>query len=106
MGRPAAYSAQEKLRIVLAVLAGKTTTAQAAREYQVSRTAVNNWKRQFVEAGLTGLAQGETPHRAPRLAQLAAQNDTLKTALREAQVLAQVWQISAQHRQHERDQQP
>jgi transposase len=98
MGRPPALPVEEKLRIVLAVLAAKTTIVQAAREHQVSETSVCNWRRQFVEAGRAGLAEGVTSFNAEREVQLKAENDALKVALRDASVQVRVWQMSAESR--------
>ncbi len=58
MARPTALPVEEKVRIVLAVLAGELTTAQAARQTKVSEQSVSNWKRQFIETGRAGLAAG------------------------------------------------
>ncbi len=60
-------------------------------------TAIANWKRQFLQAGLNGLA-GDTPRVSEREARLAAENEALKKALREAAVLGRIWKMSAQHR--------
>jgi transposase len=58
MARPTALPMEEKVRIVLAVLAGELTVAQAARQSKVSEQSVSNWKRQFIETGRAGLAPG------------------------------------------------
>ncbi|MBB3601885.1 transposase-like protein [Mycolicibacterium sp. BK556] len=42
--------AEEKLRLVLAVLAGEMTGAEAARRAGVSATQVTKWKHQFLAA--------------------------------------------------------
>ena len=54
------FPAEEKVRIVLSILAGEITVAEAARRAKVSEQSVGNWKRQFLEAGKTGLAAGKT----------------------------------------------
>jgi transposase len=58
MARPTALPVEEKVRIVLAVLAGELTVAQAARQSKVSEQSVSNWKRQFIGTGRAGLAAG------------------------------------------------
>lgn len=58
MSRPSALPADEKVRLVLSVLAGEMTTAEAARKAKVSEQSVSNWKRQFIEAGRQGVAEG------------------------------------------------
>jgi hypothetical protein len=50
MPRPSALPAQDKIRIVLSILAGEVTVAEAALRAKVSETTIGNWKRQFVEA--------------------------------------------------------
>lgn len=48
------FPVEDKARIVLSVLAGETTVAEAARKAKVSEQSVGNWKRQFLEAGEHG----------------------------------------------------
>jgi transposase-like protein len=55
MSRPLAVPAAEKTRIVLSVLAGELSVAEAARRVKVSEQSVGTWKRQFLEAGRAGL---------------------------------------------------
>ncbi len=57
MGRPPAVSEEDKLRIVLSVLAGETSIVDAARRNKVSENSVSRWKQQFVEGGRAGLAE-------------------------------------------------
>src|SRR5262245_11180134 len=56
--------AEEKTRLVLAVLAGEMTGAEAARRCGVSSTQVTKWKHQFLEAGSERMQ--EVPSGAPR----------------------------------------
>jgi transposase len=98
MGRPPALPVEEKLRIVLAVLGARTSIVQAARDHQVSETAICNWKRQFLEAGRAGLADGATVRDLVHEAQLKRENEALKEALREASVQVRVWKMSAESR--------
>jgi transposase len=46
---------EDKVRIVLAVLAGEVSLAEAARRHGVSAQAVANWRDRFVESGRAGL---------------------------------------------------
>jgi transposase len=55
MARPSVFSAEEKARIVLSILAGQTTFAEAAQQAKVSEQSVGNRKREFLEPGKTGL---------------------------------------------------
>ncbi|MEY9846295.1 transposase-like protein [Streptacidiphilus sp. BW17] len=57
MARPAAVPPEEKVRIVLSILAGEITVAEAARRAQVSEQSIGNWKRQFLESDRAGLAR-------------------------------------------------
>src|SRR4028119_1913565 len=60
MARPPVFPVEEKVRIVLSILAGEVTVAEAARRAKVSEQSVGNWKRQFLEAGKTGLVAGKS----------------------------------------------
>ncbi len=55
MARPLVFPAEEKVRIMLSILAGEMTVAEAARRAKVSEQSVGNWKHQFLEAGKSGL---------------------------------------------------
>jgi len=58
MGRPPALPVEEKVRVVLDIIGARITIAQAARDLQVSETSLCNWKRQFLDGGKAGLAEG------------------------------------------------
>ena len=62
MGRPAKHSVDFKLRVVLGVLRGEMTGAEAARRHGVSKTSIGKWKDAFIRAGREGLA----PHAVGR----------------------------------------
>jgi transposase len=97
MARPAAVSAEEKVRIVLSVLAGEVSVAEAARRAKVSEQSVGNWKRQFLEAGRSGLVAGKSGP-STREQQLEAEIADLTQALGEAHLQARVWKKSAEGR--------
>jgi transposase len=40
-----------KLKVVLSVLVGESTQAEAARRYGVSETSIGKWKEHFVSRG-------------------------------------------------------
>ncbi len=99
MGRPPIIPVEDKLRIVLSVLSGEMTAAEAARRNQVSETAIGRWKLQFLDGGRAGLAEGGNPAKgSARERELAEENEQLKIALGEAHVQLRVWKKSAEHR--------
>ncbi len=51
MARPPKHPVDVKLKIVLSVLAGESTQAQAARRHGVSETSIGKCKEQFLAAG-------------------------------------------------------
>lgn len=55
MVRPPIFNAETKTRIVLAVLGGEVSVAEAAREEKVSEQSVGRWKAEFLEGGKTAL---------------------------------------------------
>jgi transposase len=64
VSRPPQFPVEDKLRIVLSVLAGEMTVAEAARRNKTSETSVGKWKAQFLEGGRHGLAAGHTRRRS------------------------------------------
>ncbi len=61
MARPAVISIEDKFRLVVSVVSGEMTVAEAARRSKVSEQSISNWKRQFLEGGKQGLADGGRP---------------------------------------------
>jgi transposase len=96
MSRPPVFPAEDKIRIVLSVLSGEMTIAEAARQNRVSEQSVSRWKAQFLEGGRAGVAAGGKPGPSGREEQLRAQIDELTTALGEAHVELRVWKRSAE----------
>lgn len=45
MPRPSVLSVEDKFRLVVAVVSGELTVAEAARRAQVSEQSISNWKR-------------------------------------------------------------
>lgn len=97
MARPPVVPAETKLRIVLSVLAGEVSMAEAARREKVSETSIGKWKAEFLEAGKTALTAGRSGPTS-REAQLEAEVDDLTRALGEAAVELRVWKKSAEGR--------
>jgi transposase len=91
--------ADEKTRLVLAVLAGEMTCAEAARRCGVTTVTMTKWKHQFLAAGAQRLE--EVPSGAARTAgspeqrRLRLENEQLKLALAEATVQLRIWQRGA-----------
>ena len=97
MVRPPVFPAEEKVRIVLSILAGEMSVVEAARKAKVSEQSVGNWKRQFLESGRTGLVAGKFEP-STREQQLEAEVVDLTQALGEAAVEIRVWKKSAEGR--------
>lgn len=97
--RKVKVTAEEKTRLVLAVLAGEMSGAEAARRCGVSPAQVLKWKYQFLDAGSarmpevpSGAAHGAG---SPEQRRLRLENEELKLALAEATVQLRVWQRGA-----------
>ncbi len=87
VARPPKHPVEIKLRIVLSVLRGEQSAAEAARRHGVSETSIGKWKDQFLEGGRAGLAAAKE-RRGPtgEEARLRSQVDELTHALGEAHV--------------------
>lgn len=85
---------EKKTRIVLSILAGEMTIAEAARREKVSEQSIGRWKAAFLEAGKTGLAAGKNGP-STREQQLEAEVAKLTQALGEAAVEIRIWKKSA-----------
>ena len=98
MTRPVVLSVEDKFRLVCSVISGEMTIVDAARRAKVSEQSVSNWKRQFLEGGKQGLADGGRPGSNPQEQRLEAEIEELKAALGEAHVELRVWKKSAEGR--------
>lgn len=67
MSRPPVIPAEKKIRIVLSVLQGEISIAEAARREKVSEQAIGNWKRQLLEGGKARIEAGMSTARFCRL---------------------------------------
>jgi transposase-like protein len=72
MGRPPQIPVEKKTRIVLSVLAGEVSIAEAARREQVSEQAIGRWKANFLEAA------GQRWRRVSPVRRLGSNNSRLK----------------------------
>ena len=98
MARPVVISIEDKFRLVCSVISGELSVAEAARRSKVSEQSISNWKRQFLEGGKRGLADGGRPGSNPQQLRLEAEIEELKAALGEAHVELRVWKKSAEYR--------
>lgn len=87
MARPSMFSVLEKQRIVLSVLGGECTVAEAARRNTCSQTVIAKWRDQFVRAGLGALEAGAPLGPSAREAQLERELEGVMSALGEAHVM-------------------
>ena len=99
MGRPPVIPTDDKLRLVLSVISGEMTIAQAARHGKVSEQSVSRWKQQFLAGAKDGLAEGgRSGISDPRERELLAEIEALRAALGETHVQLRVWKRSAEGR--------
>jgi len=98
MAPPVVLSVEDKFRLVCSVISGEMTIVEAARRAKVSEQSVSNWKRQFLEGGKQGLADGGRPGSNPQAQRQEAEIEELKAALGEAHVELRVWKKSAEGR--------
>jgi transposase len=98
MARPSVFSVEDKVRLVLAVISGEMSMAEAARRGKGSEQLISTWKRQFLEGGKAGLVEGGKPGLNPRERALLDEIEELKAALGEAHVELRVWKRSADYR--------
>ena len=98
MSRPSVFSVDDKVRLVLAVISGELSIAEAARRGKASEQSISNWKRQFLESGKAGLIEGGKSGPNARERALLEEVEELKAALGEAHVELRVWKRSAEYR--------
>ena len=69
MGRPPSIPVEKKTRIVLSVLAGEVSIAEAARREKVSEQSIGRWKADFLDnrRGVGWEVRGLAPTEAMKL---------------------------------------
>lgn len=77
------WSTEVKEAIVLSVLRGEASTAEAARQHGVNESLVHTWKANFLDAGRARLA-GERQNDAQAV--LERENDRLKRIVAEKEL--------------------
>jgi transposase len=97
VGRPPQIAPEKKIRIVLSVLAGEVTIAEASRKEGVSEVSISRWRNEFLHAGKQALITGRDGP-SSREQQLQAEVEDLTQALGEAAVQLRVWKKSAEKR--------
>jgi len=65
VARPSVFSVEDKYRLVLAVIGGEMSVAEAARRGKASEQSISTWKRQFLEGGKAGSGRGRQAGRQP-----------------------------------------
>lgn len=96
-GETPSIPVEKKTRIVLSVLAGEVSIAEAARREKMSEQSICRWKAEFLEAGKSALAAGKSGP-SSRKSQLEADVAELTQELGEAAVAIRVWKKSAEGR--------
>ena len=91
MGRQPAKSVEDKTRIVLAVLRGEVSIAEAARREGASAVSVSKWRDLFLTGGRRALEVGARHGPSAREQKLAAEIEELNTALGEAHMELRLW---------------
>ena len=81
------FSAEEKIRIVLAGLRGEDSIAELCRREGLHQNLYYRWSKEFLEAGKKRLA-GDTERKASRddVSELRKESAQLKTALADLQL--------------------
>ena len=66
MGKARKFSPEFKAQIVLEIVSGSKSLAQASREYQIKDTVLSRWKAQFLD-GAPGIFEAGRPAEEKRL---------------------------------------
>jgi transposase len=83
MARPPVTTVDNKVQIVLSVLTGEVSGAEAARRIGVSGQTISTWRKQFLDGGRAALA-GDPPDTLHDVHALREEAEQLKAALGEA----------------------
>ena len=86
MARPSKFSAEKKQQIVMSVLRGEVTLAEAGRRLATSETTIAKWRDQFVQGGVSALQDGARSGPSGREVELEQRVEDLTSALGEAHV--------------------
>jgi transposase len=90
----------EQIQVVLAVLRGELSLAEAARRHGVTSATVGNWRDRFVDAGRAGMDRslpGPDGGQSQTERRLRTECEQLKLALAEATVQLRIWQKGSEY---------
>lgn len=90
MTRPPLMSVEKKTLIVVSILRGEVTMADAARREGVSQTSVAKWRDRFLAGGQAALSAG-SHGTSSRETRLVAEVEELTSALGEAHMELRLW---------------
>ncbi|MGH3327183.1 MAG: helix-turn-helix domain-containing protein [Streptomycetales bacterium] len=91
---------EARTQVVLAVLHGELSLAEAARRHGVSSATVGNWRDRFVDAGKAGMDRslpGPDGGQSQTERRLRTECEQLKLALAEATVKLRIRQKGAEY---------
>lgn len=90
MTRPPLMSAEKKTLIVVSILRGEVTMAEASRREGVSQTSIAKWRDRFFAGGQAALSAG-SHGTSSRETRLVAEVEELTSALGEAHMELRLW---------------
>ncbi len=76
MGKARKFSPEFKAQVVLEIVSGGKSLAQASRDYQIKNTVLSRWKAQFIE-GAAGIFEPGRPAEEKRLRERIADLERL-----------------------------
>lgn len=76
MGKARKFSPEFKAQVVLEIVSGRKSLAQASRDYQVKDTVLSRWKAQFLD-GAPGIFEAGRPAEEKRLRERIADLERL-----------------------------
>lgn len=76
MGKARKFSPEFKAQVVLEIVSGRKSLAQASRDYQIKNTVLSRWKAQFFD-GAAGIFEPGRPAEEKRLRERIADLERL-----------------------------
>ena len=90
MVKPQLKSPENKARVVVSILRGEVTIAEAARREGVSQTTIAKWRDRFLDGGQAAVTAGGRVG-SSREQRLEAEIEELTSALGEAHMELRLW---------------